>query len=107
MATVVVEGGSGGGHTHSSVGLWVALGSLASIALVLTTTSVGTEADALYWYELGKSSSTGRANAIAHLKTLAKTAKGSALTLIDGYIKDLQKLGATSTTKSGSSGSGS
>ena len=107
MATVIVDGGGGGQAAKSNTGLWIAITGIATAGLLFFSTSAGVEADALYWYELGQLSAKDKATAIQHLTAMEKTATGSALTLIQGYLKSLGASTTTKTTKKSSTGSGS
>lgn len=106
MATVIVDGGGSGPSAHAQTpgAGWIVVGALTGLALLAFTTPLGSEADAAYWYELGRALPAQRATALSHLEAMEKTATGSALALIQKDVSVLKALGTG--TKTPSSGGG-
>lgn len=103
MATVIVDGGDRGSSAHAQNpdAVWIVVGALTGIALLAFSTPLGAEAEASYWYELGRALPTQRQTAITHLQAMEKTATGTMLTLIQKDVATLQALGTTTKSPSG------
>ena len=103
MATVIVDGGGGGpsAPARNPDAVWIVVGALTGLALLAFTTPLGSEADATYWYELGRTLPAQRATALSHLEAMEKTATGSLLALIQHDVAALKALGTGTTTPSG------
>lgn len=105
MATVIVDGGGGSpSRAQNPDAVWIVVGALTGLALLAFTTPLGAEADATYWYELGRTLPAQRATALSHLEAMEKTATGATLALIQKDVAALKALGTgTKTPSSGGS----
>lgn len=89
--TVTIQiGGTEGVAAGGSLGTaMLGLALIAGALYILHAAPVAVQADAAFWYEVGRAVPSARASAVAHLKALAQQASGAVAQQIAGYLKDL------------------